>query len=340
MTEMNVGEAISPAISHTARVLFKPFALRKWLGLGFVSLVAAMGEGGFHVNTNFGDERYERVIGEWIVHHVALVLAFVALLFLVGIALSWIGSVMRFVYLSQITRDPYAIREPFRRLIRIGTSFFLWKLAFGLIVALAFVALIALPIAGLYLSHLTRDVGAIVAVVIWCVLLGLPLLVIATVVDLFARDFAATAMFVRNVGVIEGWRVVMPILRENAGQCALYVLLVIAIALVVGMASLFVLLAVGTVFAVVCGVFGLIGYGIYAAEGHMWSTTLIAYAIVLGTILFVAFTYAMSCASQPFYVFRRTFSLVVVGQADPSLTTVPEEHPLQERYVPPSPDSQ
>ena len=326
MGTMNVGSAIGPAINHTMRVLFRPFALRKWLALGFVSLLVEIGQGGAHFNgsgDSHGSDATGRTVGLWVTEHVALIIAGVVLLVLIGIVMSWLSSVLRFVYLNQITRDPCAIREPFRRYIGIGTSFFLWRLALGFAMLLALGLLVGLPIGLVFLGHMTGNTLVVVLLVIWCVIVGVGVLFSGTLLDLCLRDFVATAMFVRGVRAMEGWRIVLPILKANRGQSALYVLLVIAFAIGIGLAALFVMLAVGMVFLIVGGLFALIGYGIYCASGQTWSPALIGYSIVMGSVLFAAFCYAMSCATQPFEVFRRSFALAVLGQAEPSLATIP-----------------
>ena len=326
---MNVGGAITPTMNHTERVLFRPFALRKWLGLGLVSMLAELGGGGgggggggnFPSSDSPSAAEMSRMMVGWIVEHVVLIVIGCVLLFAVGLALMWLGSVFRFVYLNQITRDPYAIREPFGRFTGLGTSYFLWQLAFGLAMLIILAVLIGAPLLAAF-ARFHGDFGpAQTLAIIWAVLAGIAILIASAVVDVFARDFVVTAMFVRGVKVIEGWRIVMPIIGANAGQSALYVLMLIVIGIVTGIGSLIVLIAVGIVFAIVGVLFALIGYGIYTAGG--WSPVLIGYSIVMGLALLLAFSYAMSCAMQPFMVFRRTFALVVLGQADPSLATVP-----------------
>ena len=335
MATMNVGEAISPTIAHTARLLFKPFALRKWLALGFVALLAAMGDGGFRFNFGANSDANGPAIGAWIEHHVAWIIVVSVVLSAIGLVLMWVGSVMKFVYLNQITRDPYAIREPFHRFRRLGTSLFLWRLAFIFVVVLVAAVVIALPIAALQLNRMTQDGSAMIVLGIWCILFGLAILITAAVVDIFARDFVATAMFVRGVKVLEGWRTALPLLRENRKQYALYVLMLIAIALVTGFASSFILLALLIPFALAAAPFALVGYWIYNAGGHAWSSGLIAYAATFGMILLAVLSFAMTCASQPLFVFRRTYALAVVGQADPGLATLPPDQPLQRPYQPP-----
>jgi len=329
MAGMNVGGAITPAIEHTGRVLFRPFALRKWLALGLVSVLAeAGGGGGGGGGSNFPSSDWPRA-GEasrmmvgWIVEHIVLIVVGCALLFLIGLALTWLGSVFRFVYLNQIARDPYAIRAPFGRFIGLGTSYFLWQLAFGLALLLTVGVLIVLPILAVFLraGGASSDVAPVIAI-IWAVIVGTVVILCSCVIDIFARDFVVTAMFVRGVKIIEGWRIVLPILRANVGQSVLYLLMLIVIAIAVGIGAVIVVLAVGIGFLIVGGLFALIGYAIYSAGGL--SALLIGYIVLMGLALLLAFVYVVNCAVQPFVVFRRTFALVVLGQAEPSLATVP-----------------
>jgi hypothetical protein len=327
MAAMNVGGAITPAIEHTGRVLFRPFALRKWLALGLVSILAEAGGGGggggdFSSSdwSRTGDA--SRMMVEWIVGHILLIVVGCAALFVIGLALMWLGSVLKFVYLNQITRDPYAIRAPFGRFIGLGTSYFLWQLAFGLALLLAIGTLVVLPILAVFLrpGGASAYVAPVIAI-IWAVIVGGVLIVCWCVIDIFARDFAVTAMFVRGVGIMEGWRTVLPILRANVGQSVLYLLMLIVIAIAVGIGSVIVVLVVAVGFLIPGGLLALIGYAIYSAGG--FSALLIGYIVLMGLALLCAFIYIANCAVQPFMVFRRTFALVVLGQAEPSLATVP-----------------
>jgi len=40
MQRMDIGRAIEPAFRHMADMLFRPFALRMWLALGFTFMIA------------------------------------------------------------------------------------------------------------------------------------------------------------------------------------------------------------------------------------------------------------------------------------------------------------
>ena len=108
---MNVGAAITPAINHTGRVLFKPFILRNWLALGFVSILAASG-GGVSVPSSNPRGPATDVISQWIAEHLALVIVGFVALFILGIVLSWLGAVLKFVYLVLGQADPSLATVP------------------------------------------------------------------------------------------------------------------------------------------------------------------------------------------------------------------------------------
>jgi len=327
MPGMNVGGAIAPAFQHMVKVLFRPFELKKWLALGFITALAS-GSGG---NYNFGNwSDYDHGarfpdVASWVAQYWPLLA--IGLLFLIVLSLifAWLASVFHMIYIDDITRSSGAIREPFARLKGLGTSYFLWRLVFGIAVTLLLGVLIALPLVAVFVLARGDGAGLKIAAVIWAVLVGIPLVILAAVIDLFARDFVTPAMYVRNVGVMEGWRTVLPILRANAGQVVLYILLLIAISIGIGLFGLAVFVAAALVLAIPVGLVGALGYLVWQAAHLTWTWPVIAVAIGLGVVVLLGFVYLLECATQPAEVFRRSFSLVVLGQADPSLTTVPTE---------------
>jgi len=57
MQRMDIGRAIEPAFRHMADMLFRPFALRMWLALGFTFMIAyglAGPSGNFRIPSNTG----------------------------------------------------------------------------------------------------------------------------------------------------------------------------------------------------------------------------------------------------------------------------------------------
>lgn len=340
---MDPGNAFTPAFDYMVQLLFRPFQWKKWLALGFASLMAYPGSGGFNFNipsggspgtgkNPYGIPPELSQAGQWMLHHIALIILGVAALFALGLVLGWVASVFRFVHIEQIVRNTGAIKEPFSRFKREGTSYFLWLIGFGL-VALAVMGLVV----GLVLLIIvaTPDNPA-PAIKILVALLGafvfLLLIVAISVIAVFAEDFVVPVMFARRVGVLEAWSIVRPILSANKGPSVLYILFVIVIAIGTAIVGLFAGLAVLIAFLIPGGVLAGIGYLIYNAAGRNWlSHVFLLYAIPAGALLFAALAYAANCVMQPAVVFRRAYSLTVLGRADPALALLPGGAPLPPR---------
>jgi hypothetical protein len=253
--------------------------------------------------------------GKWMALAILALVLFFALAFL----MSWLASVFHFVYIDDVARNSGAVKEPFARLKGIGTSYFWWKIAISFI-SLALIAILVVPsIVIPLIRHAEPNVPAIVI----SVLLLIPVIIVLAVIDILARDFAATAMYKKNLKIMEAWKMTLPLLRENVGQTALYFLLLIVFGMAAGIAEIIVMLGSLVAFAIPVGILALIGYLIYTAVGAAAQTTLIILGVVLGVCLAFAFGLFVSAAAQPVYVFRRAFSLIVLGQADPSLATIP-----------------
>lgn len=333
MANINVGQAASVAFDHMMRILFRPFVFKKWLAFGFVSMLAFGGGGGnFRAPGNLGDTGTQAQpdyaeIMRWLGEYWPLIALGMLIILGIAILFTWLSSVFNFIYVDDITKNSGAIREPFARLKHLGMSYFLWQLAFGLIGLLAMFVLIALPLLWAFVFSGGAGAGAKVISVAWAIIAGLPLFIFLIVAQIFARDFVVPAMYVRNIGVLEGWRVVWPIIRSNAGQMALYVLMLIAISILIGMVAILVVLVGLIPLFIIGGIFFALGYIIWQAAGPSAHVILIVLGSIIGFALLIAWSYAVNCAIQPAMVFRRAFSLVVLGQAEPSLSTLPVTMP-------------
>jgi hypothetical protein len=328
MPRMDVGSAIAPAFQHMAKVLFRPFDMRKWLALGFVSIFAGAGggSGNFRLPGNYdhggGGGNPLPGFERWIEHYWPILVIGILFLIALGFVVMWLISVFHFVYLNDVARNSGAIREPFHRLRGLGTSLFLWNLVYGFIFLLLLGVLVAAPLLTVFV--IARDIGtaAQVAAVIWAVLVGISMILFACVVEVVVSGFVSTAMYVKSVGILEGWRIVLPILRANVGQLILYILLLIAFGIGIGIASVIVALITMLIFAIPFGGIALVGYLIGKALHLTLSVPVIAVISTYTLAVMLIYAYAVNCLLQPAVVFLRAFSLVVIGQADPSLTTI------------------
>jgi len=338
MGQVDVGKALGIAWQHMARVLFKPFALKKWLALGFVSMLAWGGSGGnfpsgggdwgsnnepFPDMANAWDEAMR-----WIVGHVLLLVVAAALLIAISMFFAWLSAVLKGVYIEQLTVNPRAIREPFKRLTQLGTWYFAWEIALETVMIAVVGFLIVIPVA--YAFMRTHSVALQVGSVVVAILVGLVGMVVGGLAGLFGRGFLLPIMYMRGVGATQGWRMLGPLLRRNAGQMVLYVLMLLAVSVGASIYTLIAILVLMVGFALPGGILALIGYLVWSAAG--WSAAFWGYAVIAGMALVLALSYAASCAQQPVMVFQRTLALVVLGQADPSLAMIPGTIP------PPPPD--
>jgi hypothetical protein len=331
MARMDVGNGIQPAWENMVRVLFRPFSLRKWLSLGFISLIAygmSGGGGGFNVPGNYGGNQHPNWPGHnpWpeIMHFLPLIILAFIVLVAIGLLVSWIGSVFHFIYVDNLVRNSGAIAEPFGRFRRQGTSYFLWRLVFGLIYMALILCIVAVVVfAVLAASHGGGKAGLMVLAIVMGVLVIIPLVIVAAIIDLFVRDFVTTTMYVRGVGIMEAWSIAWPLIKENAGQVALYILILIALAIAIGMFGLVVALLGLVVVGIPVGILSAVAILAGKAMGLTWTVPVIAVAATFGCIVLVGWVYLAQCAIQPALAFRRSYALVVMGQADPSLATIP-----------------
>lgn len=330
--EIDVSQAVGHAFRHMTRVLFRPFKLRKWLALALVSFFA-YGGGGYYSNfpSNWGNSGsgnpFPPDAVRWITQHLVLIALIFGGLVILGFVLSWLSSVLKFVYIDEIIRNTAEIAGPFKRLMGRGTSYFLWTLIYGLVVIAMIMLLIVLPLVLVFIPGLGAPLWAKVGAVIWAVGIGIPLLILSALIDLFARDFVVAAMYVRGVGVMDGWRTVLPILRAHPGQILLYILLLFALSLGFGAASILAAGLMLVVLAIPFGLLALIVYLLVETMGFGWNPATIGTAVGLGIFALIAWLYSTQVVLQPIWVFRRAYALIVLGQADPSLETIPAELP-------------
>lgn len=289
MMKIDFNKAFSSSMDYMSRILFKPFIFRKWLALGFVAMLAGFGSGGSG-NGGGGNRaswkypstgRISSDIDTFFHQYLWLILLGIGLLIALGFLFTWLASVFKFVYTDQLIRNSMEIKEPFARLKGLGTSYFLWMLAYGL----AF--------------------------------------------SLILRDFVITAMYVKNLRVMDAWRTVMPTIKANMGQIVLYLLMLIVISIASAIISIFGFIIAVMIIIIPVGILAGICLLIALAASLVWNTLTIAAVSVLGLITLFAFSWLLVCLMQPLLVFRRVFSLKILGQLDPELETLDVVEPVQ-----------
>jgi hypothetical protein len=247
--EVSVTDAVSRAFEHTKRLLF-PFNLSKWLTLGFVAFLADLGEGGGGT-FNFpdlgggrgGSSRYDPVL-EWMRSHLGLVVAIgvgLAIVgFAIGVALVWVSSRGKLMFVDCVVNDRAAVREPWSRLAELGTRLFWFRFWLSLI---GFVGLVIALAAGLSiawpdLATMSFGAAALTGLAVGAgmlLLVMLPLLVVGVVLE----DFVVPAMVLHQQAVKPAWlRVKTQIFRGHGGELVVFYLMKIGLSLAVGMIAM------------------------------------------------------------------------------------------------------
>lgn len=328
---ISASEAVGPAFEHMKRQLLQPFRFGQWVRLAFVGLLAGElgsgGGGGFHFNVpvrNRGhrnEQLFPDHIPAWILEHpwqfVGVVIAAIVVVAIIGTALLYINSVMRFILFdSLITRECH-IRAGWRRRKHEGFGLFVWQAAVSAIFLLATVLVIGIPVGGAWalgwFAHSREHILPLVLVGILLFLMLLFLAIVSAVVQVLTKDFVVPQIALEGIDPLEAWRRLLRMMRTEqtayAGYIGMKVLLAIGAGIamaIIGIAVLLMLLlpiaafAIGTVLAA-------------KAAGWTWTASTIGLAVVVGLILLAALTFLVSLVNVPTVVFFPAYSMYFFG---------------------------
>jgi hypothetical protein len=278
------------------RMLLRPFDAGKWLVLAFAAWLAGLG-GNESMRWIWFEHDGSAHLSGWSVLGIpwsltrspgGAIVAGVALMLLLAlaVALLWLSSRAKLVFLDCVVHDRAAIVEPWRRLRHLGDSLFLWRLGFSLVV-FAMMLVLAIPLIGPALlleqgADALRglSVAAILVVTMASVLISLAAALVLLILD----SFIVPIMYRFGLTAVQAWRYFIPWLSAHAAEFILYALFVVALGFGVGIA---------------CVVVGLL---------TLCCGFLLMMLPVIGTAILL-----------PVHVIFRTFSLEFLAQLDPGL---------------------
>ncbi len=240
-----------------------------------------------------------------------------------GLLWMYIASVYRFILLDTVLTNRCELRKGWYRWQEQGSSLFLWAIGFALAMTAAFAALLGGPVflawrAGVFRRPDDHFVLLILGgAALFFVALGLVLL--GLLVSLFAKDFVVPVMALENLGVLDAWRHLLPMLRGEKAAYALYILmkivLAIASAVLFGIIGFMVILAL-LLPAAVLG-FALLVF--WKAASLSWNAYTISAAVLLGVGGIAGVVYAVAFVSAPAVVFFQSYALQFFGSRYPLL---------------------
>lgn len=331
-------DAVSPAFQQAKRQLFQPFRFGVWARLAVVGLAtgefATGGGGGFDtiripvpepIRGRGPDNRFWLVDSpsERFWEFLPLILAGIALLFLLWFALVYIHSIFRFVLLDSVLTGRCALRESWRRWQGPGRRYFLWQLGFALVTLVALAIVIGGPVLLAWRAGLFRaaagSIGLVVLGVLLLFLILLGFIVVTGVIAVLAKDFLVPLMALEELGALDAWRRLLPLLAADKWGFAGYVLMKIVLA--VGSAILFGILDLIVLFvlAIPLGIAAVAIIAAGGAAGLTWNAFTIGAAVLAGLVALAGLLYLFSFVSVPAVIFFQAYTVHFFGGRYPPL---------------------
>ena len=349
-------DCVSPAIAQTKKQLFAPFQFQRWWRLAVVCILTGEfaggggGGGNFHFPIPHGRSGKELMAfpqADWgkILPWLPWILAGVALIFLLILIFLYVSSVYRFVLFDSVLNDRCEFKGSWTRWEPRGRSYFYWHLALSGISLVALSLILGVPVLiawqiGLF-HHPGEHVAALILAGVALFFFLMAFVVVGAVIGLFAKDFCVPIMAMEEVGIVAAWRRLLPMLAAEKLAFTFYVLmkivLAIASAIIVGMATLVLVI----VLIIPLGIAGVIIFLVGKAMGLTFSIATICVLAAVGCILFAGFLFLLALLNTPSMVFFQSYVLHFIGSRYPAVGAVlfpppPEPPPLPPSDFPPA----
>lgn len=325
-------DSITPAFHHTKQQLLQPFRAAQWAKLALVGFLAGeMTSGGcsapnFQIPTRSGGSQHFLSLGLPTVNPM-LYAGLIAVLIVAGLVLFilflYLSSVMRFVLFDSVVAKRCEIAQGWNRRQRPGMRYFVWQLLFSFATMAALAILIGVPAAfALALGWFTHAKDHVIALVLGGIALFFVVLawfLFSLVVQVLTKDFVVPQMALEDLGPIQAWRRLLPMIKSEKGSYAAYLgmklVMNIGAAMVLAIVSLIAILAL----LIPAGGIGLVAVLIGKTAGLTWTVYTISLVVVVGCILIAVILYVISLISVPATVFFPAYSIYFFASRYPRL---------------------
>ena len=312
-------DTINPAIEHTKQQLFRPFRIVQWTKLAVVGLLAGeLSSGGCNFNQfqhpgKGTHSPFPNLAGIDFALLGGLIAVLVVTGLVLGLILMYISSVMRFILFDSVIAKECRIREGWSRRQGPGFRYFLWKLLYVFAMIAGFVVLIGVPLAFAFamgwIRHAKEYVLPLVLGGIFLLFVLLVFVISMAVIFVLTKDFVIPQMALEDIGAIEGWRRLWPIMKAEMGGYVAYLGLKIALAIAAGIVVGIATLILGLIVAIPTAGLGILAILTGKSAGLTWNAYTITLAIVVGSGLLSIFLYLVSLISVPVIVFFPAYSI-------------------------------
>ena len=242
MAHISVVEPVGKALGTVRQVLFAPFNLIKWLGLGLTAWLASLTEGfapNFNLmpNNAFDSSAGHKVLA-WMQAHLALVISVgigIAIVTLaIALVMAWASCRGQFMFLDNVLNNRAEIQAPWRRFSRQGNSLFLFSICFGIatLAVLATIGLLLMFVAWPDIGRHNFGINALSAILLGVLFFMSYILVLGCLLA-FLNDFVVPLMILRSCRVMTAWGLFLDLFKAHVGVFVLYLLFRLVLTLVI-----------------------------------------------------------------------------------------------------------
>ncbi len=317
-------------------MLFRPFRFGLWARLAVVSVVTGelatggAGSSGWNLPSHQGGQRWPGGLGlvaqpgwEWVRDYLHWIALGGAVLFALLLLWIYVECIYRFILFDAVLNDQCRLREGWRRWRERGRRYFRWLIGFSLVALVALALLIGLPIylawRGGWFHQSDQHFGALLGGGMLLFPLAVVLVLAIAIVELLAKAFLLPVMALEDVGALDAWRRLLPIVRAEKGAFAGYVLMKVVLA--VGSAILFGIVNFSAILALLIplGLVGIVAFLIAQAAGLSWNLSTMLIAVALGLLVLAGVFYVIGFVYAPGLVFFQSYTLQFFGSRYPPL---------------------
>jgi len=290
-------EAIYRAISRTRKALFEPFDFWKWAKLAIIILLGGAGSG-YGSSTNYSTETQDLGNNFPIIElpetlSTPTILIAVLFFLILVLILSYISSVMEFVFVESLVRNEVKFWAYSRRFLGKGFNLLLVRLAIGL-VFLVLLGIAFLPIIPIILESPSDFAWPeLRGEIFWLVGLFILLTLLAIAIESFI-SLAIPVSIYRDKGILPAFRMIYGNFRKNWKEVVVYWLVRFALGIGVAVITIFifglVMLVLGLGFLIFDGILYFL-FSLLVSESLRWILLIpfivIELILILGALVFL-----------------------------------------------------
>jgi len=200
--QISVLAPLDAAIERVRLILFQPFALTKWLIIGFCAWLAELTRPASPLSYYSWDARSTEHIRHEIVQNLPVILVVASVVITVGLAiiivLSWLTSRGQFMFLHCVAENRAEVKLPWSKYRSQGNSLFLFRLALGFIALFCFGLLTAATVVLGIVFGRAADPMPLLMVAAGAIPVLLTIALTFALVQKFTKDFVVPLMVLRN----------------------------------------------------------------------------------------------------------------------------------------------